>query len=276
MVGIVTRRPVKKIRRGSLDDTKGLSFSLKWSWKVVFFCILGAVFFYLTYFLLKHTLFKRDYYVKKIDYSTQSLSFFDDPYLYRSIGKSLRSENFYVIKYFKIRKILSAVQQEYPIVKHIEVVYKGISTVAVKVDFYQPDFIAETPDKEFGVYQEFIFPLYTWNTLWNDVMRIKLPSYMSGTQTIAWLFFEISQKDLLEDIITLQTNIKNIESIMYIPWSLRIVVYLPKNKIVYVNLAKDIKKQIDNLLYLQLYYPNYNKVRIIDLWSLDDNKIIIQ
>lgn len=278
MVGIVRPRPVKKIKRWLSESFIKPRFSSKVSFKTFVFFVIWFFFLFIVFYILKQTLFKADYYIKKINYSADSVSYLDDPYLYRSISKMLKSENFYVLDYFKKGNILSTVQKEFPIVKDLVFAFPKINTIAVKIDFFPPDLLVRLSDRTFAVYQEYIFPLKTGSVLSNseDILTLELPQYLSWTESIAGLFFEFSQKEFLDSINTIKTNIEGIDRIVYIPWSSRIALFFGKNKVIYINMAKDIKKQIDNLLLLKKFYVGYEKLTMIDLWSLDDNNIIVR
>jgi hypothetical protein len=62
--------------------------------------------------------------------------------------------------------------------------------------------------------------------------------------------------------------------IVYLPWGSRTVVFITDDKRIYLNNKNSLTWQIINYNLLNKYYNESDWLKIIDLWSLENDKII--
>lgn len=239
----------------------------------IFFGVL--VFFYGGFLLLKYTIFVPEYRIAKIDYALSSAKIYDDPYLYKAITSEIKGENIYLLSW-NTDAIIEKIQQQYPFVEDIIIVYKAPYTVLVKVIFSSPELILHNENKKFGVYKNTLFELFSWNTLWSSwVVRLEILSFMSWW-ALTWIFFLQSPTDLLDDIRLIKEWFPDIQKLSYLPGGHRMIVDLGNNKKIYINNAIDIQPQIINYQLLKKYYSDFNLLKEIDLGSLEADKVIVR
>jgi hypothetical protein len=234
------------------------------------------VFIYFIIYIFRSTLFKSEYYIYDLRYSSDSVEIFDDPVLYKIIKDQAKGENYYVLKHFKKTKILHALQDKFPFVLDLEFSYSQKNTLDVRVVFDEVDLRFLLVDKAFVLYKWQTFLLYSWNNLWRTKKMVELPYYLSGLDNLNWLFFGYPYEKFVSDIeIILQVFGPNV-GIVYIVWAKRIAVFVTKEKIVYINLNKDIKMQMTQYDFLRSNDPDFKKYYEIDLGSLEWNMVIVR
>lgn len=238
-----------------------------------------AIIFSLIYFVVyvfRSTLFKSEYYIKNLNYSVESLEVFDDPVLYRTIKNQIDWENYYVLKFFKKKRILELLKSKFPIVKDIEFVYYSRNTLDVRVEFDDIDLRFKLLDNYFALYNWRTFLIYSWNSLWFDAKVIELPWYLSGLDNLNWLFFDYGYMDFILNIDIITQVFGEDVRLVYIPGSKRIAIFVNEKKVVYVNLQKDIKLQMTQYDFLRKYDENFAKYSQMDLGSLEWNMVIVK
>lgn len=239
----------------------------------VFFAVL--IFFYGWFLLLKYTIFVPEYRIAKIDYALSSAEVYDDPYLYKSITSLLKWENLYLISW-NSHKIIETVKTEYPFVDDIIIVYKSPYTLLVKVLFSQPELILRYEDQKFGIYEWFLFELFSGNSLGQSgIINLEILSFNSGW-SLTWIFYLQNSNKLMDDIYLIKDWFPEIQWLSYIPWAHRMIVNLDKNKKIYINNAINIQSQIANYQLLKKYYSEFNLLKEIDLGSLEADKVIVK
>jgi len=245
---------------------------MKW---ILVFAIVFA-FAYFVVYIFRSTLFKSEYYIYNSRYSVESVKNFDDPALYKIIKTQTKWENYYILKYFKRRDILDVIKAKYPFVKDIEFRYSQKNTVDVKLIFDQVDIRFKLWKKLFGLYKWNTFLLYSWNILGNSTKIIELPSYLSGLNNLNWLFFNYSYEDFIVNTDIISQVFGDGVRLVYMPGSKRIAVFVGKNKVVYINLQKDIKLQMTEYDFLRKYDMDFANYIEIDLWSLEWSMAIVK
>lgn len=239
----------------------------------IFFGIL--IFFYGGFLLLKNTIFVPEYRISKIDYALSSIETYDDPYLYKSISSLIKGENMYLLDW-NTETIVQTIQQQYPFVEDVIIVYKAPSTVLVKVLFSTPELILRHEDKKFGVYENALFQLFSWNTLWSSgVVNLEVLSFYSGW-ALTGIFFLQSPVDLIDDIRLIKEGFPDIQKLSYLPGWHRMIVHLWNNQQIYINNAIPIQPQIINYQLLKKYYSEFPLLKEIDLGSLESDKVIVR
>ncbi len=279
MIKFVVPKPVKKIQRHytPIDSDKKKKvkawfrfFSIKII-RIIFFIFVGV---YGSFLLLKNSLFNHQYTIKRVLYDSWDITRYDEPYLYKRINTRIKGENYYVVKMFG-SKILTDIQSLYPMVTDIGIDYRSSNTVFIKLIFRPIDMIIRNQNVRFALIGTTLLPIYTWNKIANGIKILDLPSYLSGMNSLSWLFFRQSATGLVQEIELLYQWFPGLDHVEYLPWGERSVVYLDWKKF-YINNWWDIQNQIRNYQLLKKYYKDYNQLQDIDLWSLEKDKVIVR
>lgn len=249
-----------------------INFSVKTFWIVV----ILIIFSYWIFFIIKNTFFRDENYLQNLSYSKESVEEYNDPYLYKAIWSGLKWENIYIISKFWKSKILNQLQDEFPMVKNIKIVKSGPYSASVRLDFYEPEIVIKLWDRRFAILWNNIFELYSWNTLWNDVFFAELPQYLSWIDSLYWIFHEISQEKFIHDMNFFAESFPTYKRIVYLPWSSMTAIFLDTDQRIYINNQNPLQEQIDNFYMIKEFYPDFDSLNIIDLWSLQWWKIIVQ
>jgi len=260
----------KNFRKVKLIYPK-INFSIK-AFRIV---ILSIIFSYGIFFIIKNTFFKKENYIQNISYSKESVDDFNDPYLYSEISKSLKWENYYVVSKLKRKSFLNKIKSEFPMVKNMKIVKSGPYSVAIWIDFYEPDIIIKLWDRRFAIMWNYNFEIFSGNTIWEDVFYAELPQYASGIDSLYWLFHEISQNQFIHDMHFFAEAFPDYDRIVYLPWSSMTVIILKSWLRIYVNNQNSLEWQVENYNLIKQYYKDFNSLRTIDLGSLQWDKIIV-
>lgn len=276
---LVQQRPFKRASHHKIKNNfrkiKLIYPEINFSVKTFRIIILVIIFSYWIFFVIKNTFFKKENYIQNISYSKESVEKYDDPYLYSEVSKSLKWENYYVVSKLKKKSFLKKIQTKFPMVKNVKIVKSGPYSVAIWFDFYVPDIIIKLWDRRFAIMWNYNFEIYSWNTIWEDIFYAELPQYASGIDSLYWLFHEISQEQFIHDMTYFAENFPNYQRIVYLPGSFMTVVILDSWQRIYINNQNSLAAQIENYNLIKQYYSDFNSLRIIDLWSLQWDKIIV-
>jgi hypothetical protein len=280
MATLVRNRPFQKRRTNSIKKQirkikliyPSIKFSVKWLWIFILF----VIFSYWTFFIIKNTIFKSENYIEKVSYSKNSADNYDNPYLYKKISELIKGENYFVVSKLKRGKILNTIQDEFPMVKNIKIIQPIKFSASVWISFYEPDIIINLGDRKFGVLWDYDFEIFSWNNIGNWIFSVELPKYISWVDSLHGLFFEISPEKLIYDIDIISQWFQWYKRIVYLPWSSMTVVFLNDDKRVYLNNKNSLTWQINNYNLLMKYYNEANLLKIIDLGSLEWDKIIVR
>lgn len=278
MIKYVISKPVKKIKRTYTPIEKDPRkkkvwvrfFSIKIIWAIfgIFALIYGG------FLLLRNTIFDTQYTIKRVVYDSGDIQRYDEPYMYRRISDWIKNENYYVVKRYK-QRVLDDIQSTYPMVIDFMVTYVSTNTVAVKLTFKPIDLVIKNQTGRFAVVDNIMLPIYSGNHIWDNIKSIRLPEYLSGSTTVSGIFFRISAKDLAQQIDLLYQWFSWFHSMEYLPGGERTVIYLEGKKL-YINNLWDIQNQIKNHELLKKYYKEYAQLEEIDLWSLEQDKVIVR
>ena len=260
----------KNFRRVKLIYPK-INFSIK-AFRIV---ILSIIFSYGIFFIIKNTFFKKENYIQNISYSKESVDAFNDPYLYSEISKSLKWENYYVVSKLKRKSFLNKIKSEFPMVKNMKIVKSAPYSVAIWIDFYEPDIIIKLWDRRFAIMWNYNFEIFSGNTIWEDVFYAELPQYASGIDSLYWLFHEISQNQFIHDMHFFAEAFPDYYRIVYLPWSSMTVIILKSWLRIYVNNQNSLVWQVENYNLIKQYYKDFDSLKTIDLGSLQWDKIIV-
>jgi len=256
-----------------------IDISIKW----LRIFILFVIFAYWLFFIINNTIFKDENYIQQIRYSKASVDMYDNPYLYKQISDLIKYENYYIVSKLRKSTILNSIKSAFPLVKDIDIIQSDKYTASVKVYFYKPDIIIRLWDRKFGVMWDYNFEIFTWNNIDKDIFFVELPQYTSGlamsvtgSNPLNWLFYEIPEPKFIYDMEVLAQWFPNYKRLVYLPWSSRTVIFITDNKRVYINNKNALTWQIENYNLLNKFYEKADTLRIIDLWSLDIDKIIVR
>lgn len=277
MINLVQRRKtiLRKKRVFKLPKTR---FFFKLNPQII--KILLAVTFFIALifsivYVFQKTLFAPKNIIKVVNYAKSSVDQFDEPYLYKKISTLIKWKNYYTTNYVDKRKIFKEIFDEFPIIQDFEIIYTKNNVVTVKVLFNKPDLVIKSQDTKFGIYRWYTFNIYSWNTIGSWVQRIFFPDYLSGIDNIDGVFYDLPFQDFITQMYTILQNFHWNQRVIYLPGWQRTVVEFSGDRRVYINNAKDFEMQFKNYLLLQKYYANFAKLKQIDLWSLETDKVIV-
>lgn len=242
----------------------------------IWILVIIIVFIYWVFFVINNTILKPENYIQNISYGKYSVDMYDNPELYKKIWDLIRWENYFVVSKFKKREILSQLKSEFIMVKNISIVQQAKYGAAVQLEFYEPDIVVKLWDKKFWVINGKDFEIFSGNQIGSDTFFVELPQYTSGIDSIYGLFYEIPYEKFISDMWTIAEWFPNYKRVVYLPWALMTAVFTAKDQRVYINNQNSITWQIELYNNLNTFYKDASSLRIIDLWSLEDNMIIVQ
>lgn len=249
-------------------------FNIPLQYVRIFFIVI--IFIYGIFFVINNTLLRPENYIQNISYWQYSADMYDNPELYKQIWDLIRWENYFVVSKLKKRDILSQIQSGFVMIKGITITQPQKYWAAVQFEFYEPDILVKLWDKTFWVIDGVDFEIFSGNLIWSDSFYVELPQYTSGIDSLYGLFYEIPYDKFLYDMKTIAMWFTGYNRLVYLPWAMMTAVFLDGDKRVYINNQNSITWQIDLYNYLNSFYKDYNSLKIIDLWSLENNMIIVQ
>lgn len=257
----------KREKRQTKEVWKFFSTWYFWLVLLVLFLLFGI------YTILQYTLYASANYIHSVSYSLSSMKEYSDPYLYDWIKSQLSWKNYYLFNFFDKNTVTDTVISQHPIVSNIEYASIWPNSVSVTVDFHEPEILIKMQDNKYWVYQDYVFALYSWNTLWTGLFTVELPNYLSWTESIKWLFYDIWVNKFKADLYQIHNSFPQADRIVYLPWAMATVVFV-YDKMVYIHHDADITQQIQTFYMIEKYYWSIDNIRSLDLWSLDLDKVI--
>lgn len=109
---------------------------------------------------------------------------------------------------------------------------------------------------------------------WNKTTLLSGVAQSHGALT--GLFYLESFDHFMSDFQTIAQAFPNAKYFKYLVGGQRMVIWLPNDRTVYINLPVDIWLQLQNYLYLKQYYSDFSKLKEIDLWSIEMDKVIVR
>lgn len=277
MIQFVVPKPVKKIKRSytpiESDKKKVKVWFRFFSVKIIRIIFIVFVLIYWGFLLFKNTLFAHEYTIKRVMYDSGDVARYDDPYMYRRITNRVRGENYHVVKWYRSR-IVKDMQSRYPMVSDVQIDYLSSNTISVKLSFTPIDMVIRNQEMRWAIVGNTLLPLYSWNKIANNIKILDMPPYLSGMNTMSWLFYKIPATGLVQQIELLYQGFPGLHHIEYLAWGERSIVFLDGKKY-YINNLGDIPNQIRNYQLLKKYYKEFNSLSEIDLWSLEKDKVIV-
>ncbi len=280
MATLVRQRKFKKVKKNAFKKKRNqtkliyptIDISVKWLRVFILFVIFG----YGLFFIINNTVFKDENYIEQITYSKMSVDTYDNPYLYKRISELIKYENYHIVSKLRKWDIENTIKSEFPLVEKIKIIQPEKYTASVKIEFYTPDIIIRLGERKFGVIWNYNFEIFSGNNIDKNIFFVELPQYATWIDSLAWLFYEIPEDKFIYDMDVIAQWFPNYKRIVYLPGSSRTVVFITDNKRVYLNNQNSLTGQIANYNLLHKYYDQSDWLRIIDLWSLENDKIIVR
>ena len=162
-------------------------------------------------------------------------------------------------------------------------------TLWIELLYYDPIVLIQLNDKKFAVWNENTHvELKEWMLLWirgpeeEPLFLIETPQYITWTTSLDWFFFEVSLAKMLEIVSLAKEEFwHNMLRFVYLAWSTRFAIFTNDQKTLYFNFPEwwNIKQQRESQIFkyntLRERYPNFERIEKLDLWALEENKIII-
>lgn len=162
-------------------------------------------------------------------------------------------------------------------------------TLWVQLLYYEPVILIKLNNKQFAVWDENTYvELKEWMLLWirgpeeEPLFVIDTPMYLSGTTDINWFFFEISLPEFIQISALAKQSFPDMKRFVYLAWSTRIAIFTSDDKTLYFNFIKWSPIEQQRNVQMQKYnilkekYHSFKDVRTIDLWALEEDKVIIK
>ena len=163
-------------------------------------------------------------------------------------------------------------------------------TLWIELLYYEPIVLVQINDKKFAVWNENTYvEAKEWMLIWirdpneEPLFLIESPQYLSWTTNLDWFFFEISLEKFMKIISLIKEEFwSNMIRFVYLAWSTRFAIFTSDQKTLYFNFPEwtDIQEQREKQIFkyntLRERYQNFGNIRTIDLWALEDNKVIIK
>lgn len=288
--GLVKIRPFEKKKKRKIwwENTgskkhfslKKIPFEITNRTKRIFMrSLVGIILFFAGfYFFFQNHFLRKEFYIQQIQFSESSINLYEDIELFDFISKELKGKNYYEFQYFLQGEILKKAQQITPFVKSIDYQFQTWNTLWIDITFQDPLFRIKMGDLMFGVRDDNTnIVLLSWMSLGKDTFILHTPQYLSWTTTLDGFFYKIPVKKLLSMIDFVQTEIPTFKSLVYFAGSTNFLLYTTDNKEIYFNFnnEENLKTQFNKYHLLETYYP-LDTVQVIDLWALDETKIIIR
>lgn len=168
-------------------------------------------------------------------------------------------------------------------------------TLWIQLMYYEPTALVQLNDKKYAVWNETTYvEMKEWMLLWirvptdddpnpEQLLTIETPQYLSWTNSLDWLFFEISLAEMLQIATMAREEFwNNMLRFVYLAWSTRFAVFTSDQKTLYFNFPDwwNVEDQWNSQIFkyntLREKYEKFWNIDKIDLWSLENNKTIIQ
>ena len=168
-------------------------------------------------------------------------------------------------------------------------------TLWIQLMYYEPTVLIQINDKKYAVWNESTYvEMKEWMLLWirvpteddpnpEQLLTIETPQYLTWTNSLDWLFFEINLPKMLQ-IATLAKEEfwHNMLRFVYLAGSTRFAIFTSDQKTLYFNFPEwwntedQWNSQIFKYNTLREKYDKFWNIDKIDLWSLENNKTIIK
>ena len=103
-----------------------------------------------------------------------------------------------------------------------------------------------------------------------------IPKTISTWTSLTWLFYQEWFDHFVDTLQTIYTAFPGAKYYIYLVGWQRIIVWFSNGNEVYINLLVDLVQQLQNYQYLKQYYSDFSKLKEIDLWSIEMDKVIVR
>lgn len=231
----------------------------------VFVVILGVVVF-------KQTIFSPRYTIWTVTITASSQEQYNNAVMYDKVESLITNKNYFLFNWRSKNEVIEELQTWYPFIEDIQLELIDDGSVLTTVTFDDPTIIFLMPEeRRYWTYNEKLYSLGTGDFLGTESPVIQLPRYTQDLESIHWIFYRISEQRLLDVYTTVISTLweNNINEIIYLPWWQKFFLWY-KGKRLYLNINKDVNRQLAKLVDLENYYEWFDTLSRIDLWSLDD------
>lgn len=212
-------------------------------------------------------LYNDTYYIQDVLFTKQSLSLYNDVNLYADIAELYSGNYYHTLHRWKRNSMLDTIQSHYSFIDTIVLQEFTANTLLLDIKFRVPLVRLRHNNSLYAVYDEEILPLFSWERLADNTPLILLPLYLSGTaESLSWILYQLNPHKLLSDYLLLQTAPVQ-WSLTYVPWWEKYIFRNDRLR-VYFNAKKEISWQLLQLLLLYKYYPDFDRIRQIDIGSI--------
>jgi len=243
--------------------------------KVFIVGTVTAFILFLLYLWLKKTFLAPRYSIQELRYDPDSVAQYNDPLLYSLLDEKVLNMNFFSFKRFKKTSILNDIKKTYPLVRKFDLRMQEDQIAFVTIRYNEPTIVFQLPEnRRYASYQESLYPLWTWDSLWIDSLVIELPRYTSELPNIEWIYYRLSEERLFTVVSQILETLwsQNIAEQIYLPgWEKLFLAY--KSKRLYFHLNKDIDIQLQKLVDIEENFADFGSLAVLDLWSSDDTII---
>lgn len=210
--------------------------------------------------------------ITSVRITDESLAWYADPQIISSTQEALVNWSRRAIKRFWLWDTLTLQQATYPIIQNIVLKEFTENEALIDIKWHIPQIVFRLPwDKRYWSFEEYLFPVRPNSTIIADSRIIDLPRYTETFDTIDWIYWKISEQELIEALKMIDSTleVEKISERIYLPgWKKIFLWYDSKRR--YFHLNKDLETQIQKLFSVQEFYQEYENISVIDLWSTDN------
>ena len=287
MRGLVQSKPFKKNLHRDAATKTGISFSVwKRRWRdqespfVLLFkkwgilVLISIISLILWIFLLKWTWYNPVYLIENIEYPEETKLEYWNTELFVLSSKFLRGKYYNTLRVWWEWSLLDRVRKEYPFVKNTHIEFLGNQTVRVIFDYYEPEYVVKLWEKKYWIWWNDVTTELDYNrSLWRDAFVIDTPSYLSWVTSLSWFFYEIDYSWYASNVPLIRQAFPEMTRFVYLAGSSNFMVF-EGWKMIYLY-KEDIPHQLQKYEWLKKYYDAFYSLATIDLWSLNQEKVVV-
>ena len=170
----------------------------------------------------------------------------------------------------------------------------------IEILYLEPKLLVKLNDKKFAVWSDNIFTELkdsdllsktqidtksNDNTISNltEIFTVETPQYLTWTNNLDWFFFDINLSNMIKITSLAKEEFwSNMTRFVYLVWSTRFAIFTTDEKTLYFNfpewsnIEQQRETQISKYNILREKYSQFNKIWTVDLWALEENKVIIK
>ncbi len=268
----------RKYRKISQKLFSKLLSSKQKSYKIVrifFLSIISlSILWFFSLLIFEKIVFSYEKYFHRISFDSISTQKYNDKYLYAKLKENLIWMHNWSFKFWEKYTLLSKIQDKYVFVNDITLSEFDNWYAHFDIDIQDPMFIIQSNENKRAIYPDNFYKLNSGDQLWSEQSILYLAQYLSWIDTLSGLFFSISEQNIYNDLLELNSTITDIQKVVYLAWWEKMIVVLPEWKKVIFNNNNPIKPQIDKYLlisqdkFAHLIWIDFAKIRQVDMWSL--------